>query len=67
MFSSKKLYSLSALSNFISELLNFLPAFVFKTFHLVFPILTPLSRENIIETLLTSKECCLAKFCKVDV
>ena len=41
-------------------------AFVFKTFYIFSPVSTSLSLEITIETPLTSKECRLAKFCKVD-
>ena len=45
--------------------LPYAQAFIFKTFHIFSLVLTSFSHENIIETSLTSKNCHLAKFCKV--
>ena len=44
----------------------FYKGFVIQPFQIHFPVLISSSRENTIETSLTSKKCCLAKFCKVD-
>ena len=53
---------LSATSTLITILLNtyqqllYAQAFVFKTFHIVSPVLTSLSHENTIDSPLTSKK-----------
>ena len=37
-----------------------------KSFQILSPVLMLICHENTIETSLTSKKCCVAKFCKVD-
>ena len=44
----------------------FYTAFVIKPFQILSPVLISVSQENTIETSLTSKKCCLVKFCQVD-
>ena len=49
-----------------TPLLSYAQAYVFKTFHIVFSILTSLSHENTIETSLKSKKFHVEQICKVD-
>ena len=46
--------------------MHFCKAFLIKPFPILSPVLISISHENTVETLLTSKKCRLAKFCKVD-
>ena len=53
--------------NFHNAFIKFFnKAFVIKLFQVLSPILTSISRENIIEIPLTLKKHCQAKFCLVD-